>query len=512
MSKLLAIDSYDDIQKKKQKADSYKQSTTGTVNLPKSVEYDDMRQRVRDALGTKTSPLDTKNLFNDIDDAAIERSIPVAEATIETNKNSGLDVSRYPYLKDGLTLFYAAGEVGNSSEMQKAKKAAYMPEVNKPIYTIDISSDGQSGSLRDAVTNSLKLEKLPYRGDINLKPEKALFSEVQKVKDDTDASDSPDKASNTTGAKRGIRFMAESRKAEDKIDDNMPEKKDFFSDFQNKNKDKSNEGKQDLYSLGKLKGKEKNEILNVTESNNNEKEVNRIVDEKGVTEEHAKIMHYAEKWKDIPEYNWTMKDAVEYAVSSIQGKANENIHPKKIDFIENYSDVVKDAAEKYDIPPKLLAGVMYVEFGGDPMLNDQLAYLGRSVYKDLPDDVKKRIPFGKKQLSVSPDKTSFGNTSIQVRRAKEMLGYESDTNKQKEIIESLNNPIQNIYMAACHLNVLRNVDYKGKSAKELTDDEIKTIATRYNVGPEVPKEKLQSTGYAERIYENIDDILTALNG
>lgn len=89
--------------------------------------YGDMRNRLKDVLATQSSHLDTKNLFDDIDDDKITKSIPIAEAVIETNKKSGLDVSKYPYLKDGLTMMYAAGEAGNSREMQKAKKAAYMP-------------------------------------------------------------------------------------------------------------------------------------------------------------------------------------------------------------------------------------------------------------------------------------------------------------------------------------------------------------------------------------------------
>ena len=105
--------------------------------------YGDMRKRLKDVLATQSSPLDTKNLFDDIDDDKITKSIPVAEAVIETNKKSGLDVSKYPYLKDGLTMMYAAGEAGNSREMQKAKKAAYMPLT------------GNIGDLKDITENAV---------------------------------------------------------------------------------------------------------------------------------------------------------------------------------------------------------------------------------------------------------------------------------------------------------------------------------------------------------------------
>ena len=112
-------------------------------------------------------------------------------------------------------------------------------------------------------------------------------------------------------------------------------------------------------------------------------------------------------------------------------------------------------------------------------------------------------------ITKNPDLTSFGNTSIQVRRALEMLGYDSSTNKRNDVIKSLKDPIQNIYLAACHLNVLRNIDYKEKSAAELSDDEIKIIASRYNIGPQYAKEAI-TTAYGEVIYANKNDIIKAL--
>ena len=111
-----------------------------------------------------------------------------------------------------------------------------------------------------------------------------------------------------------------------------------------------------------------------------------------------------------------------------------------------------------------------------------------------------------------PDLTSFGNTSIQVRRALEMLEYDTYTENQKQAtIESLENPIQNIYMAAKHLDVLRNVDFYGVSADELSDEDIQSIASRYNLGPEVDKELAMSWSYGKSIISNRDMILEALN-
>ena len=91
-----------------------------------------------------------------------------------------------------------------------------------------------------------------------------------------------------------------------------------------------------------------------------------------------------------------------------------------------------------------------------------------------------------------------------------MLGYDSSTDKRDAVVESLKDPIQSIYLAAFHLDVLRNIDYEGKSAGDLTDDEIKIIASRYNVGPELKKEDVP-TSYGEEIYKNSSDIVKALS-
>ena len=92
-----------------------------------------------------------------------------------------------------------------------------------------------------------------------------------------------------------------------------------------------------------------------------------------------------------------------------------------------------------------------------------------------------------------------------------MLGYEETTNKKDKIIKSLKDPIQNIYLATCHLNQLRNIDFEGKTADELTEDEIKIIASRYNIGPDPTYEAmLGSTEYGTRILNNKDDINSAL--
>ncbi len=131
---------------------------------------------------------------------------------------------------------------------------------------------------------------------------------------------------------------------------------------------------------------------------------------------------------------------------------------KRKAFVSNYNDVIQDAASKYDIPSFLLAGVVYSEFSGAPMWIDDVAYIGRSFDWCGPDWVDENFTSTRK-----PNLTSFGNISMQVRRALEMFDYSGSDKQKYSVIKSLKDPIQNIYMAAKHLDILRNVDFSGKT-------------------------------------------------
>ncbi len=220
-----------------------------------------------------------------------------------------------------------------------------------------------------------------------------------------------------------------------------------------------------------------------------------------VSFEHARIIYYSNQWKNISHVKWTNWDIIKWKTFS----GNDYLFEKKKEYINNYKDVIYDAAEKYNIPVFLLAGVAFTEFGGDPMWIDDVAYGVRSFDWSGPDWVDEKLTITK-----NPDYTSFGNTSIQVRRALEMLNYTADAQQKGNVIDALKDPIQNIYMAARHLDVLRNVDFFGKSAEQLTDSEIQTIASRYNLGPDVSYDKASNWSYGKSIFNNEDMILEAL--
>ena len=105
-------------------------------------------------------------------------------------------------------------------------------------------------------------------------------------------------------------------------------------------------------------------------------------------------------------------------------------------------------------------------------------------------------------------------TIRQVRRAWESLGYEESqvTSKLKnEIIKSIKDPVENIYISAKHISDLRDMQYPEKSADDFSEEEIRILATRYNRGPDISLDKIKENSlYGDRVLENRDMIEAAL--
>lgn len=136
----------------------------------------------------------------------------------------------------------------------------------------------------------------------------------------------------------------------------------------------------------------------------------------------------------------------------------------------------------------------FAEVGGDPLWVDPLADGVRTLAGDQE----------------AANKTSYGNVSIQVKRAAEALGDEPDgmSDKQRDaIVQSLQDPRQNILIAAAHLDDLRSVDYPGLGAQELDDEAIAVIATRYNRGAELSLEDIKKNlSYGRALLSHADEI------
>lgn len=207
--------------------------------------------------------------------------------------------------------------------------------------------------------------------------------------------------------------------------------------------------------------------------------------------EHKELLELAENYeiKDVNE--WSLGDIFDWKVMG------GDIFQFKDQWVKGYEEVIKIASEKYNLPEYLVAGVAHAEVGGDPLWIDDLAYAKRNL-----------IDNGK-----SADKTSFGNVSMQVRVAAETLGYnlEHITEAQKNhIINSLKDPVQNIILAAKHLGDLRDIDFEGRGMDELSVEQIKVIATRYNRGPHLSQQEIRNDMQYGEAITNRKDILEEL--
>lgn len=190
-------------------------------------------------------------------------------------------------------------------------------------------------------------------------------------------------------------------------------------------------------------------------------------------------------------------------------KGQDFIGEFKDNYIRSHKEIIKEASKLYGIPENLLAGVLHKEVGGDPYIIDDISYIGR---KNLPTQIKSIIKDIPEIDSLSADKqlTSFGNVSIQIRRAKESLGYSYNisTKQEEEIIKSLKNPKEAIFICAKHLKDLKQIDFKNKPFNRLSNYELSIIATRYNAGPGDTRERLaqKGFGYGQNILDNFKNI------
>ena len=145
---------------------------------------------------------------------------------------------------------------------------------------------------------------------------------------------------------------------------------------------------------------------------------------------------------------------------------------------------------------------------------DPVAYTAR---KFLPDS------FWNRTLSVNsefydkyyrdPSKTSFGDISMQLGVAANTLGIgpeNLDLFSEMKLASVLSDPKMSIMFAARHLAQLKNIDYPDVPASELTLDEMKVIANRYNMGSSLPLEEI-GYDYGIRFWERLADMDKLLN-
>jgi hypothetical protein len=237
-------------------------------------------------------------------------------------------------------------------------------------------------------------------------------------------------------------------------------------------------------------------------------EFKQLVNEDGRSPLHKRVIDMANQTQaDQNVIEWNNRHGLSYGPNVMQGRPNDpisglpnnmNIWGFKNQWVRGYVEVIKMAANEFDIPRILLAGIAFMEVGGDPPIFDSAVYNGRAIFPGLGGQP-------------SADNTSFGNLSLQVRRGAEALGYDPNKlagDQRTMIIESLKDARQNLFIAAKHLSDLREIDFPGKKANELTRDDMMVIAGRYNRGPDrlPPEEQRKYTrGYGLQVIKYIEE-------
>ncbi len=104
-----------------------------------------IKNNVQSIIKNRIGELDSRHVFDGIDDDTIERNKPVAQAAIEDNVSRGLltqeQLKKYPNLIDGLTMFYAAGEKGKPKAQNLARSVAYSESAPEKQTLLDYSPD-----------------------------------------------------------------------------------------------------------------------------------------------------------------------------------------------------------------------------------------------------------------------------------------------------------------------------------------------------------------------------------
>jgi hypothetical protein len=191
---------------------------------------------------------------------------------------------------------------------------------------------------------------------------------------------------------------------------------------------------------------------------------------------HKKIVTEANNLLPSPNTKeWSNALALRYGIQKeiSEKNAKKFVNDFKNQWVSGYKNIIIQASNKFDIPSDLLAAVAWAEVAGDPSFLDDYAYSARAlgIYRG------------------SPSETSFGNTSVQLRRAAEALGYDLeqlDQNEKATIISSLQDPRQNLFIAAKHLSDIVDKYLPNTSSDQISDKDKLALAGAYNRGPVYP--------------------------
>ncbi|WP_128980555.1 hypothetical protein [Streptomyces roseicoloratus] len=152
------------------------------------------------------------------------------------------------------------------------------------------------------------------------------------------------------------------------------------------------------------------------------------------------------------------------------------------EYISANRELIRAAAADSGLPPEMVAGIAWQEVEGDPGWLDEAAYEGRKILPGAED----------------PDRTSMGPMAIQVRRAAEVLGYDSShlTAMQRDVVvDAIKDPAKNIFIASEYLAQLKaESGFADVPPERMTRAQMQELAARYNGGPYFESADAQAYG------------------
>ena len=163
---------------------------------------------------------------------------------------------------------------------------------------------------------------------------------------------------------------------------------------------------------------------------------------------------------------------------------------------------IRAVALRHGFPAEVLAGVCWIEAGGDPMLIDRVAFEVRSFDWSGPGWMDRHMT-----MTHTPGRTSFGAVSMQLRTAAQTLGMNPATTTQEQLrtlAQCLEQDVFNIDVVGRHLRQLIDHDGLQPGRPALSIPAIRVLGARYNRGMGLTLKQIgTNTSYGDFIVRNL---------
>lgn len=167
-------------------------------------------------------------------------------------------------------------------------------------------------------------------------------------------------------------------------------------------------------------------------------------------------------------------------------------------WVRHHRATIRREGGRFGLPAPMLAGVCWIEVGGDPTFIDSVALAVRNFDWSGPDWVDRHMT-----ITSPPAKTSFGAVSIQLRTAAQTLGRDPAKMSSGELMALatlLEKDADNIAIVARHLGQLARHDGLARALALGDPQAIRVVGARYNRGVGLSIEQIRrNTSYGDFI-------------